>query len=175
MKLKSAFFAVALTLGSLSAQAATYSFNQTGFAGGGSVTGSFAGVDLDANGVLDFSRNEISLFSLSFSGGASAPAFTMGIVDLAGLVYQLNGGNFIGDGGSVNTGEGIGAFNAQFSYLSGIGPLGVAGGQIGDASLNPLTTTASLISVTAVPEPEPFAMMLAGLGVMGLVARRRAR
>ncbi len=31
------------------------------------------------------------------------------------------------------------------------------------------------ISVTAVPEPESIAMLLAGLGVLGAVARRRQR
>lgn len=178
MKLKSALFAVALAVGSLSAQAATYSFSQDGFAGGGSVTGSFSGVDLNADGLLDYNttiggNSEISLFSLSFSGGAQAAAFTMGIGDLAGLVYQVNGGNFIGDNGLVNTGEGIVAIGAQVAYFSGVGPLGSAGGQIWDGAGGPLTSTASLVSVTAVPEPESFAMMLAGLGVMGVVVRRR--
>ena len=32
-----------------------------------------------------------------------------------------------------------------------------------------------MASVTAVPEPETYAMLLAGLGVMGAIARRRAR
>jgi hypothetical protein len=31
------------------------------------------------------------------------------------------------------------------------------------------------LSVTAVPEPDSYAMLLAGLGLMGLVARRRSR
>jgi hypothetical protein len=31
------------------------------------------------------------------------------------------------------------------------------------------------LSVTAVPEPESYAMMLAGLGLMGFIARRRQR
>ena len=30
-----------------------------------------------------------------------------------------------------------------------------------------------LLQITAVPEPETYAMMLAGLGLMGFVARRR--
>jgi hypothetical protein len=172
MKLKSTFFAVALAVSSLSAQAATYSFSQSGFAGGGSVTGSFSGVDLDLNGILDASFGEISLFSLSFSGGSVAP-FSLGYSDLVGLTYQLNSGNFIGDNGQPNTGEGIAASNAQWSYLAGVGPLGVTGGQIGDAFFTPLTTTSSLVSVASVPEPESFAMMLAGLGLIGFVARRR--
>ncbi|NBW50906.1 MAG: PEP-CTERM sorting domain-containing protein [Betaproteobacteria bacterium] len=29
------------------------------------------------------------------------------------------------------------------------------------------------MEVTAVPEPETYAMLLAGLGVMGMIARRR--
>jgi hypothetical protein len=31
------------------------------------------------------------------------------------------------------------------------------------------------IQITAVPEPESYAMFLAGLGLMGLIARRRSR
>jgi len=30
-----------------------------------------------------------------------------------------------------------------------------------------------LVAVTAVPEPETYAMMLAGLGLIGTIARRR--
>lgn len=33
----------------------------------------------------------------------------------------------------------------------------------------------TLVSVTAVPEPETYAMLLAGLGVMGAIARRRTQ
>jgi hypothetical protein len=45
---------------------------------------------------------------------------------------------------------------------------GTAAGSYGGTYLASLT-------VTAVPEPESYAMLLAGLGLMGFVARRRAR
>lgn len=175
MKLKSVLFAAVLAATGLSAQAATYSFSQSGFAGGGTISGSFTGIDLDTNGFLDFSNSEISQFNLSFSGGTQAPAFTMALSDLAGLVYQLNGGNFIGDNGAQNTGEGIAALSAQMAYLTGIGPVGAPGGQIWDGAGGPLTSTSALLSVTAVPEPESYAMLLAGLALMGAVAGRRRR
>jgi fibro-slime domain-containing protein len=36
-----------------------------------------------------------------------------------------------------------------------------------------ITTSLNLVSTPAIPEPETYAMMLAGLGLLGLVARRR--
>lgn len=33
----------------------------------------------------------------------------------------------------------------------------------------------TLLQITAVPEPESYAMFLAGLGLLGMIARRRTR
>ena len=43
------------------------------------------------------------------------------------------------------------------------------------ASWNAFETDNFAYSVTAVPEPESYAMMLAGLGLMGAIARRRSQ
>jgi hypothetical protein len=42
-------------------------------------------------------------------------------------------------------------------------------------TLHPSTGTFHITSVTPIPEPETYAMLLAGLGLMGFVARRRQR
>ena len=47
------------------------------------------------------------------------------------------------------------------------------GGRYFLATANEGTGTTSLFSITPVPEPETYAMLLAGLGLIGLAARRR--
>ncbi|MCQ9375931.1 choice-of-anchor I family protein [Methyloversatilis sp. XJ19-13] len=47
------------------------------------------------------------------------------------------------------------------------------GGKYFLATANEVSGTTSLFSITPVPEPETYAMLLAGLGLIGLAARRR--
>ena len=49
----------------------------------------------------------------------------------------------------------------------------VFGGKYFLAVANEVSGTTSLFSITPVPEPEAYAMLLAGLGLIGLAARRR--
>ncbi|HRH80108.1 MAG TPA: PEP-CTERM sorting domain-containing protein [Thiobacillaceae bacterium] len=171
------FAAAILTLAALAgpAQAGAYVFSQGGFTGGGSLTGNFTGTDLNLDGWLDASLGEVSRFALSFAGDSRVGGFSMGFAELAGLLFNMNGGGFIGDEGAIGTGEGIAALSAERLYLTGIGPAGSAGGNITDiTSLSGATTeTSQPVAVSAVPEPETWAVLLAGLGLVTLRLRRR--
>jgi hypothetical protein len=46
---------------------------------------------------------------------------------------------------------------------------------VNEAGLTLTPTSRALISVTAVPEPETYALMLGGMALLGLAARRRRR
>jgi len=74
------------------------------------------------------------------------------------------------DGGSGNT-------QHVFSNLAGGNYFylvsGIAGGE--EANLGMYSLTSSLSPVAPIPEPEIYAMMAAGLGLMGFIGRRRSR
>ena len=72
------------------------------------------------------------------------------------------------------------------SFLVGSAPLAMAYSWTGIDKLvytptngrfgtNVMMDQANITTVSAVPEPESFAMLLAGLGLMGVVARRRSK
>lgn len=133
-----------------------FSFTQGGFTAGGLITGTFSGVDADADGQLSSFFGEVSDFSAAFSGNALVPAFTLGFFDLFGLVYDLNGGP-LGDGITLDV-EGILAISSAALYVAGPGPFDVCGIGVDCAQV-------------AVPEPAMF--LLGATGFAAWLQRRR--
>ncbi|MEW6677563.1 MAG: PEP-CTERM sorting domain-containing protein [Pseudomonadota bacterium] len=88
-------------------------------------------------------------------------------VDLSAWTAHWNGTNFNQGSSSVSgTWNSVtGAYNIGWSSTVAGGPFN---GQTGNWTLQGVAT------VAAVPEPESYAMLLAGLGLLGLVARSKA-
>jgi hypothetical protein len=158
-----------LCMSSLSANASIYSFSQTGYSGGGHITGYFDAIDLNIDGQISSFANEVLGFSLTFSGDSIVGDFTHRLSDLGGLVYDIGSG-FIGDGtdgeveGVASNWYGLGGYE----FLSGPGPLAISGGQVRDLSNGAVSSTSELIAVSPVPIPASlwlFASALAGLSI----------
>jgi MYXO-CTERM domain-containing protein len=143
----------------------TWTFTSGGWAGGGTVTGSFGGTDANTDGQLSSFDGEVTAFAMSYSGGAIVGPFGLGFAALFGLVYDLNGGP-LGDGVALDI-EGIGATGSGISFTIGPGPVAVCGT---GAVCGTITGPAA-----AIPEPAALALALAGIGLLAAARRRRAR
>lgn len=173
-----ALAAAAVLPGAVQAAPLSYSFEQTGFDEGASVTGSFSAEDLDSNGVVSLDDGEIFDFSLNFSGNSVLEAFNLVFGDLTYFVYNLDGllGELFDD-------EGIDAANAGYQYAGGPGSFFTECGQGFDCAwaagpnAGQDAFSAQLISVTLdstdVPEPAAGLLLLTGLLGTGLLLQRR--
>ena len=99
-----------------------------------------------------------------------------GSTQLTGISFSIAGGPTVM--GSLVGGNWVAAFsdtaNNAYSFAAGT-PLSVT--VTGHTSANALISVVSRNGtiVSAVPEPESFAMLLAGLGLMGAIAARRKK
>lgn len=137
-----------------------FSFSQGGWFEGATVTGTFSGIDANFDGQLDSFDDEVSDFTMSFSGNSRMIAFSFDFSNLFGVVYDLDGGP-LGDSCGLNC-EGIGGANDFIVYLAGPGPLDVCGEGFECA-----------VVASVVPEPSNWAMLIAGFGLTGAAMRRR--
>lgn len=138
----------------------TFTFTVSGWTGGGTVTGSFEGTDVDGSGQLSSFAGEITAFSMSYSGGAIVGAIALDFADLFGLVYDLDGG-VLGDGLTLDV-EGIGATSGVASFVLGPGPLARCDGE---AICGTISGPSALV-------PEPSALLLVLAGIAALLRRR---
>jgi hypothetical protein len=112
----------------------------------------------------------VTSFSANFSGSIDVGSFSFGTADLQHPVYRLDGGQ-LGDH-VLPLSEGIFAASANFSLLSGMGGAGEPGGFVFDLAAEASATTASLVTVSAVPEPRSLLLMVGGLALLGVAASR---
>lgn len=166
MKKITRHFLLALTLAA-AGSANALSFNTIA---GASFTESFVVTPTTANSlVLSVSGLTAQYSALSFeilSGGPLVSTRTVG----DSLMATFNDPR--------NENFSLGADTAYHLQISGTTRANLTGGYglISITSLNGTVTTApALAAITPVPEPETFAMLLAGLGVIGAFARRRNR
>jgi hypothetical protein len=174
----------------------SFTFSQTGYSESATITGAFAGADLDGNGILvhfpeegspPIDHLELTAFSMHFSGNALAPAFDLTIHDLFGFVFEVDT-NGIGDDPAFDPTlgqdliEGIGAIGAAQYFTSGLGPNGMIGGFVGgqvdlndlpDFEVLALDSSDNLVLVTRIPEPATALLCVAGLLLGSLVDVRR--
>lgn len=181
------------------AHASTYSFSQSGFEDGGMLSGYFTGSDLNGDGsiIMRSTQQEVTDFSLRYTGGSRMPDITMDFDDLLrsstfgmGLQYVL-GSSTIGAGPGMGDGY-LYVFDMGTSQLPVAGVfvlpeslIGVAGLAI-SISQNYSSVTLDFMNVSPVPAPgkAPQAAAIpepAGLGLLGVAAalmaarRRRVR
>ena len=151
------------------AQAATYSFS--GMLDSGSLIGEsfFGNLSFDDIGLtgVDLEIRSLNSLSLSFLGNT----YSIGNAESTPDVSFLNG-SFLGLSYSVTSST------MGFSFIPGFSNTSEAfvaydmlsGGNIVDGQ----SGSASIVYLP-VPEPESYAMFLAGLGLMGLAALRRSK
>jgi hypothetical protein len=174
----------------------SFTFSQTGYSEGATVTGAFTGADLDGNGLLvhfpatggpPIAHNELTAWSMHFSGNSLSPAFDLSLDDLYGFVYQL-GTAGIGDDPAYDPTidqdliEGVGAIGESHFYTAGLGPNSFIGAYVGGEITGPgeevedhaLDSTQNLALVMLVPEPAAATLLLAAGPALAAAARRKA-
>lgn len=161
------------------AYAGPMSFNlyQDGFTGGGFISGSFSGEDLNSDGAISFFDAELTAFSADWSGNAFAPATTWELVNIFGLTYELGTGD-IGDDGACCLDEGV-LTNATngLTWISGNGPAALLGaiapgGKVDSSGAYPSISTANMITVSRVSVPVPATTGLISTVLLGMFGRR---
>jgi len=125
---------------------------------------------------FDPSSNGTYTYSLSFnlSGYDASTAALTGRVSADNNAVVLLNGTQIGSVSDFKTWGSFGSSNGA-GFLTGNNTLEFVVTNLKQSTGNPTGLRVEFLSsnVTPVPEPETYAMLLAGLGMVGLIARRR--
>ena len=167
------FLTAAIIIGFMmasTAQASLYTFSQTGFEEGASISGSFEGTDLNSSGLIQ--QDELSSFSFSWSGNSLVSAFSQSLSDLNFFSYNPSR-SVLGDANPE-----IIASNwfttTGFAYVSGVGA-GSQGGSVLDLTLGTESATTNLVQITPSAVPLPGAIWLFGSALLGLIGVKRRK
>lgn len=144
--------------------AGNFELLQNGWSNGGFISGSFLGNDDNGDFFIDSFEDEVTAFSMNFSGNSRIAAFSLGFDDLYGRAFRLDAGNTLGDGSQGDLDEGI--LVVGYSHIYGAGP-GALGGALCGGS-EPCALIANI------PEPASWTMLIAGFGLVGAAMRRRS-
>ncbi|CAG1022909.1 PEP-CTERM sorting domain-containing protein [Methylomonas sp. LL1] len=179
-KLLSIAAVAGLIFSASAANAALYTFTQTGFTGGATITGAFEGEDLNHDGYIKGATffaeglSEISAFSVSFSGNAFVSAFSQAYTDLTLFGFDISRtamGNAAVEGIATNWFEGTG----RYQYLTGVGVNGAQDGYVVDTLTGIYDGSPNLVSVTPAAVPVPGAVWLFGSALMGFIGLKRRK
>ena len=160
------------------ASATSTAATATGWTGGPDFDLTFSGSGISESGVTDFSDNflfNMPLASAHLEGGANVIG---GQIHLSPLVmidhfelWDVTTSTLVSSATLPVTGAQIAFFDVPDAIysLSDIYRLHIDGHLTGSRH----GSYAGTLSVTHLPEPETYAMFMAGLGLMGFIARRR--
>jgi len=177
IKFLSLAIAAGFALSVPTANAAVYSFTQTGFEEGAFVSGTFEASDSNADliirgGTLN-SIQEITTFTLAFSGNSLVQAFTHSFSDLTTLNYRP-AKSFFGDANP----EGMASNwfgSTGFFYVGGTAVAGEQGGYVQNIDTGSWSHSENLVYVTPAAVPVPGAVWLFSSALAGFIGTARRK
>ncbi|MDP2822298.1 MAG: PEP-CTERM sorting domain-containing protein [Sulfuritalea sp.] len=106
-----------------------------------------------------------------------SPFVQLATVDYASSVVTILGSQAISTSGHTGLGlylayDGAAPIHAAYQYFDGTTPFGTPV-SVGSAAYGGDAHRLGFFASAPIPEPETYAMLLAGLGLLGLIARRR--
>lgn len=120
--------------------------------------------------VAKISINGNKTYTLTTGATENVAMWSDGVTSTS-VTYIGGAGTQSGEGGAITVWNPFG--NVAVNSIMFAAASGTSGGLCGSSGVCTNQSDYNVVNVTAVPEPQTYALMLAGLGVMAFVARRR--